>query len=402
MNTRSGCSHSLILSCLLGLGAIGIAGASAQEVLQVYGSEGPFPAIHEAAIAFGDKYGITVEVVSGPTSKWLQKAKNDADVIFSSAEFMMSEFIRTGELEVDPVSVTPLYLRPSAILVRPGNPKGIRDFPDLLRQGVRVMVVCGSGQTGLWEDMAAKQGDIRTIRAFRKNIVFFAPSSETAMRTWGERPDIDVWVTWNIWHMPLHDRADHVPVSEDYRIYRQCNAALTQRGKSKPLAAKFIEFLTSPEGAEIFESWEWMTPPHHENPLTVRRDIAIVCCVDSDTWKNKVGSGLTHVRELVEAYRSIGTPLSELHISAVLHGDAGYWVLKDKPYAAFTKKSVANPNKSIIRELNELGISVEVCGETMSDHGWTQVDLLPGVKTIASAYPRIADLQLQGYAYLRF
>ena len=42
----------------------------------------------------------------------------------------MSDLIRAGDLQIVASSVTPLYVRPSAILVRPGNPKGIRDFPD--------------------------------------------------------------------------------------------------------------------------------------------------------------------------------------------------------------------------------------------------------------------------------
>ena len=251
---------SLLLAVVL-LASIGLhpMQALAQEV-RVYGSEGPSPAVHEAAATFGEKNDVKVEVVSGPVTKWLDKAKEDADVIFCSAEFMMSDLIRAGELQIDPRTVTPLYLRPSAILVRPGNPKGIGDFPDLLRPGMRLMVVTGSGQTGLWEDMAGKQGDIRTIRHFRRNVVFFAPNSETAEKTWKEQPDIDAWVTWSIWHLPLHDHADLVPVSKDYVVYRQCNVALTTHGVENEQAGKFVEFLASPEGAEIFKSWDWITP----------------------------------------------------------------------------------------------------------------------------------------------
>ena len=263
MCARRVCLRSWYVIALLGFGIWGAGGATvtAQEVLHVYGSEGPSPAIYEAATVFEAKSNVKVEVVSGPTAKWLDKAKADADVIFCSAEFMMSDLIQAGELQIDVASVTPLYLRPSAILVRPGNPKGIGDFPDLLRPGTRIMVVTGSGQTGLWEDMAGKQGDIQTLRAFRKNVVFFAPNSETAQRTWKERGDIDAWVTWNIWYLPLHDHADLVPVSDDYLIYRQCNVALTQRGQDNPAAGRFIEFLTSPEGARIFKSWDWITAP---------------------------------------------------------------------------------------------------------------------------------------------
>lgn len=402
MSTRAVHSHCCYLVPLLVLGAIGATDVSAGEILRVYGSEGPSPAMHEAAMVFQDNNDVEVEVVSGPVTEWLDKAKAEADVVFCSAEFMMSDLVRAGELQIDPSSVTPLYLRPSAILVRPGNPRGIRDFPDLLQPGVRVMVVTGSGQTGLWEDMAGKQGDIRTIRAFRKNVVFFAPNSDTAQRAWKERNDIDAWVTWNIWYLPLHDHAALVPVSDDYVVSRQCNVALTQRGKGKPSAARFIEFLASPEGAEVFKSWDWITPSGSSNPLTVRTDVAVVCRVDKDESRNGVGVGLTGVRRLVEGYVAAGIPEHQLHVTAVVHGDAAYWTLKDEPYRLLTKRDGKNPNKAAIGELVELGVRVELCSQTMREHGWTKDDILPGVKLVPDAYPRIADLQLQGYAYLRF
>jgi accessory colonization factor AcfC len=396
--------HSRWYHCVLvlALGAVGAAGVSAADTLRVYGSEGPSPAIREAAMAFQENNGVEVEVVSGPVTKWLDQAKSDADVIFCSAEFMMSDLVRAGELQINPSSITPLYTRPSAILVRPGNPRGIRDFPDLLRPGMRVMVVTGSGQTGLWEDMAGKRGNVGTIRAFRKNVVFFAPDSDTAQRTWVERDDIDAWVTWNIWHLPLHEHADLVPVSDDYVIYRQCNVALTERGKAKPAGARFIAFLASSDGARIFKSWDWITPLPNPNPVVVKTDIAVVCRVDKDECKNGVGVGLIGVQRLVNGYKGTGTPEQELHVTAVVHDDAAYWMLKDQPYRLFTKRDGDNPNKALVMELIESGVCVELCAQTMQAHGWTKDDVLPGVKLIPDAYPRIVDLQLQGYAYLRF
>ena len=46
------------------------------------------------------------------------------------------------------------------------------------------MVVEGSGQTGLWEDMGGKLGDVTTLRKLRANIVYFAPTSDDAMKAW--------------------------------------------------------------------------------------------------------------------------------------------------------------------------------------------------------------------------
>jgi len=402
MYTRVISRGAWVLSIMFGLWSPGVAGVHAQEILRVYGAEGPAPAIQQAAGAFGDLYNVKVNVVTGPPDKWLAAAGGEADVVFASAGFMMSDFVKAPELKIDEASITPLYVRPSAVLVRPGNPKHISDFPDLLKAGVRVMVVSGSGQTGLWEDMAGKQGDIRTIREFRKNIVVFAPNSTEAMRLWDERQDVDAYVTWNIWHMPLRDRAELVEVSDKWIIYRQCGVALTERGRNKPSARQFVEFLSSPEAARIFESWYWMTAPTVSGPLAVDNDIAIVCRLDTDDWKDGVGAGLAFVHGLVKAYQSIGTPPDRLHISAVVHSDAAYWMLKDSSYGAFSKRESTNPNKAIIRELVEMGVSVELCGETMKEHGWTGEDILPDVKIVPNAYPRIVDLELQGYAYIRF
>lgn len=49
-----------------------------------------------------------------------------------------------------------LNVRPSGTIVRPNNPKNIKNFEDILKGGVNVMVVDGAGQVGLYEDMALK------------------------------------------------------------------------------------------------------------------------------------------------------------------------------------------------------------------------------------------------------
>ena len=51
----------------------------AQEILYAYGPGGPAPAMKEAAAVFEKTSGIKVEVTAGPTLKWLDKAKTDAD-----------------------------------------------------------------------------------------------------------------------------------------------------------------------------------------------------------------------------------------------------------------------------------------------------------------------------------
>ena len=198
--------------------------AARAETLFVYGPGGPLPAMKEAAAAFASRHGITVEVTGAPTPQWLGKARENADVIFSGSEHMMTDFV--GQLKgatagaIDETTITPLYLRPAAILVRKGNPRRIATFEDLLQPGVKVLVVQGAGQTGLWEDVAGRSGDIATVRGFRRNIGAFAANSGEAKRTWAEDTTFHAWLIWNIWQIANPDLADLVPLAERWLVHR--------------------------------------------------------------------------------------------------------------------------------------------------------------------------------------
>jgi accessory colonization factor AcfC len=244
----------------LALGIVPLAAATAAEPLHVYGPGGPYPALKEAAEVFGKAHGIDVQVTAGPTGKWLTQAKEDADVIFSGSESMMSDFVTAFDGQIDPKTVTPLYLRPSAILVRPGNPGHITGLADLMKPGHKILVVNGSGQGGLWEDVVGRMGDIGSVKALRSNIGRFAATSADAKQTWTGDTSFDAWVIWNIWQVANPAIADLVAVEPGYRVYRDTGVALTQRGDAKPAAKEFATFLASAEGAKIFGKWGWTVP----------------------------------------------------------------------------------------------------------------------------------------------
>ena len=92
---------------------------------------------------------------------------------------MMTDFIGALGDKVDTMTVRPLYLRPAAILVRPGNPGHIAGIKDLMKPGHHVLVVNGAGQNGLWEDIVGRTGDIGAVRAFRRNVVTYAATARS-------------------------------------------------------------------------------------------------------------------------------------------------------------------------------------------------------------------------------
>lgn len=261
--TRSGIAL-LSLGMLLSTGALTQAASSShssasEAVLNVYGPGGPAPAMKEAALEFGKEHHVLVKITAGPTNQWMVSAMANADIIDSGAEYMMSGFVAQMPGLIDTSTITPLYLRPSAILVRPGNPLHIHDFPDLLKHGMHVLVVDGAGQAGLWEDMAGKQGNIQTVKAMRNNIAYYASSSADAKKEWIKDKSLNAWIIWNIWQKSNPTVASLVPVSSQFVIYRDCGVALTNRAKSNPIAKEFVSFLQSPQGAAIFAKLGWIT-----------------------------------------------------------------------------------------------------------------------------------------------
>lgn len=248
----------LICAAASGLATAVWAQTDAPPALRVYGPGGPLPAVQEAAELFGKRHGVLVQVTGGPTDQWRDQARSNADLIYSGSENMMTGFVEMMQGQVVESTITPLYLRPSAILVRPGNPKRIAGFRDLLKPGIKVMVVSGAGQVGMWEDVAGRSGSIDTVRDFRRNIAVFAANSGDAKRIWQQNRDLDAWLIWSIWWVANRELADMVAVEDELAIYRDVGVALTRRGQGQPLAGKFLEFLESPEGARIFSKWGWL------------------------------------------------------------------------------------------------------------------------------------------------
>jgi len=233
----------------------------AAVVLRAYGPGGPAPAMREAAKAFGERKGIEVAVTAGPTPSWKDQALKDADVIFSGSEYMMTDFVQKDLPGlIDASTIRTLYLRPSAILVRPGNPKGIRGVKDLARDGVRILVVQGAGQIGMWEDVAGRTGNVRLVDAVRRNIVVFAPNSAEAKKLWAGDPTFDAWLIWTIWQKESPASADLVDTEPEHTIYRSCGVAVTNRSERKALAREFADFLRSPAGQAVFVKWGWTAP----------------------------------------------------------------------------------------------------------------------------------------------
>ncbi len=60
-----------------------------------------------------------------------------------------------------------------------------------------------------------------------------------------------------------------------------------------------------------------------------------------------------------------------------------------------------NPYKALIKGLQDQGVQFELCGVTARNNGWTNADLLPGVKVVTSANLRLIELVQQGFIQIQ-
>lgn len=227
-------------------------------VVRLYGAGGPDTAFKKVAAAFTKKTGIEVAITGGPEPTWTKKAQADADILWGTSEEDMTAMLETYKVFTWD-SVTPIYIRPTIIAVKKGNPKNIQSFDDLLKDGVRIVVTEGAGVantsgTGTWEDVAGRLGKLDDVKRFRKNIVGFGNGSGPSFQMFVDK-DADAWITWPDWPITHPDKADYVQLPEARRILRDVNVALAP--DADPQAKQFLDFLSSDEGAAIMKTEGW-------------------------------------------------------------------------------------------------------------------------------------------------
>ena len=249
----------MALAALVTAAVAAVAHGEPAAVIHVYGPGGPSPPIREAGKVFGEQTGVRVEITAGPAAPWKDQAARDADLLFSGAEYMMTDFVqRDFPGLVDSASIRTLYLRPSAILVRPGNPKGIKGIKDLAQPGLRIVVVQGTGQVAMWEDVVGRTGDVSLLDRFRRNIAAITMSSAEAKRLWKQDAGLDAWLVWNIWYKEDPTAAELISTEPEHTIYRSCGIALMKRAEKNKPAHDFFAFLQSEKARPIFAKWGWI------------------------------------------------------------------------------------------------------------------------------------------------
>ncbi|MGO9389020.1 DsrE family protein [Rhodoblastus sp.] len=124
----------------------------------------------------------------------------------------------------------------------------------------------------------------------------------------------------------------------------------------------------------------------------------VVFNMDHVAFAGDQSIGLRQMQSMIQAYKEENTPLE---IIAVFHGAAGYMMLNDEAYDRARTSGTGNPYKQQIVALQKQGVQFEECVHTAEAKGWTNSNLLPGVKVNGGAVLRLVQLMQDGFVQLQ-
>ena len=115
------------------------------------------------------------------------------------------------------------------------------------------------------------------------------------------------------------------------------------------------------------------------------------------TAKTDINLALAEIARQINLHEANGIPRKNIDVVIVLHASAMYCFLTNEKYKK--KYGIDNPNIPLIKELQDYGVKMLVCGQAMTFFNLETEDLVPGIKQVLTAQTVISSYQLKGYVY---
>ena len=216
------------------------------------------PAMEEAAQLFEEETGIRIYCNFGGSGTMLSQIElsKSGDLYIPGSQDYMAKAERRNV--IDPASVKKIaYLIP-VIAVQHGNPKNIRSLADLAKPGIEVGI--GNPEAVCLGLYAVEILDYNHLLAdVGKNIVVNAESCER-IATLISLKSVDAVIGWDVFHDWDPENIDVVYLApEQLPRLAYVPGAVTEFTKDKESARKFLDFLVSSQGQEIFQKWGYIT-----------------------------------------------------------------------------------------------------------------------------------------------
>ena len=118
---------------------------------------------------------------------------------------------------------------------------------------------------------------------------------------------------------------------------------------------------------------------------------------EEKTAKNEINLGIGEISRKVNLHVAAGIPQKNIDLVIIVHAGALFAFLNNEKYKR--KYGIDNPNITIIKDLQNFGAKIIVCGQAMTFLGLEMQDLVPGIKEALSAQTVLSTYELKGYKF---
>lgn len=248
----------MVLAGVILLPVFGGCAQGEQKTVTAFVGAASKPAMEEAIQAFKEKTGIQVYGNYGGSGAILSQIKmsKSGDLYIPGSPDYIVKAERDGL--TDPKSTKIIaYLIP-VIAVQHGNPRNIQSLADLAKPGIKVAI--GNPEAVCLGLYAVEILDYNHLLAdVSKNIVTYAESCEKTA-TLISLKSVDAVIGWHVFHDWDPDNIDvvYLPPEQLPRI-AYIPGTLVTFAQDRDSAQKFLDFLLSRQGQEIFKKWGYFT-----------------------------------------------------------------------------------------------------------------------------------------------
>jgi intracellular sulfur oxidation DsrE/DsrF family protein len=118
---------------------------------------------------------------------------------------------------------------------------------------------------------------------------------------------------------------------------------------------------------------------------------------EEKTAKNEINYGIGEISRKINLHVAAGVPQKNIDLVIIVHAGALFAFLNNEKYKR--KYGIDNPNINIIKDLQNFGAKIIVCGQAMTFLGLEMEDLVPGIKEAFSAQTVLSTYELRGYKF---
>jgi intracellular sulfur oxidation DsrE/DsrF family protein len=118
---------------------------------------------------------------------------------------------------------------------------------------------------------------------------------------------------------------------------------------------------------------------------------------DKEEALKEINGPLGEVARKINLHVAAGIPKNRIDLVLVVHAGALFAFTNNEKYKR--KYGVDNPNIALIKDLQNLGAKIIVCGQAMTWLHLERSDMLPGIKQALTAQTVLSTYELKGYKF---